>query len=49
LPPSQAEAAEWDSHDKQSVAEGAYVYITGRREKELDAAIAKIGKKIAGD
>ena len=24
-----------------------YVYITGRREKELDAAVAKIGKNIA--
>ena len=34
---------------EQFVSEGAYVYITGRREKELDAAIAKIGKKIAGD
>ena len=29
------------------VREGAYVYITGRREKELNAAIKKIGKDIA--
>ena len=32
---------------EQFVSEGAYVYITGRREKELDAAVAKIGKNIA--
>jgi NAD(P)-dependent dehydrogenase (short-subunit alcohol dehydrogenase family) len=32
---------------EQFVREGAYVYITGRREKELDAAVAKIGKNIA--
>ena len=25
---------------EQFVSEGAYVYITGRREKELDAAVA---------
>lgn len=28
------------------VAEGAYVYITGRRQSELDAAVKKIGKSI---
>ena len=32
---------------EQFVTEGAYVYITGRREKELNAAVAKIGKNIA--
>jgi NAD(P)-dependent dehydrogenase (short-subunit alcohol dehydrogenase family) len=32
---------------EQFVSEGAYVYITGRREKELNAAVAKIGKSIA--
>jgi NAD(P)-dependent dehydrogenase (short-subunit alcohol dehydrogenase family) len=32
---------------EQFVREGAYVYITGRREKELEAAVAKIGKNIA--
>jgi NAD(P)-dependent dehydrogenase (short-subunit alcohol dehydrogenase family) len=32
---------------EQFVTEGAYVYITGRREKELDAAVMKIGKNIA--
>jgi NAD(P)-dependent dehydrogenase (short-subunit alcohol dehydrogenase family) len=32
---------------EQFVAEGAYVYITGRRENELDAAVTKIGKNIA--
>jgi NAD(P)-dependent dehydrogenase (short-subunit alcohol dehydrogenase family) len=31
---------------KQFVAEGAYVYITGRRQKELVAAVAEIGKKV---
>ena len=31
---------------EQFVSEGAYVYITGRRQKELDAAVAKIGKNI---
>ena len=30
------------------VAEGAYVYITGRRQKELDAAVARIGKNVTG-
>ncbi|WP_213805457.1 SDR family oxidoreductase [Granulicella sp. dw_53] len=28
------------------VAEGAYVYITGRRQRELDAAVALIGKNV---
>ncbi len=32
---------------EQFVSEGAHVYITGRREKELDAAVAKIGKNVA--
>src|ERR1700690_4511936 len=27
-------------------AEGAYVFITGRREKELDAAVKQIGKNV---
>ena len=31
---------------EQFVSEGAYVYITGRREKELNAAVAKIRKNI---
>ncbi|BBD63090.1 short-chain dehydrogenase/reductase SDR (plasmid) [Nostoc sp. HK-01] len=31
---------------KQFVAEGAYVYITGRRQAELDAAIEAIGKNV---
>jgi NAD(P)-dependent dehydrogenase (short-subunit alcohol dehydrogenase family) len=30
------------------VAEGAYVFITGRRQSELDAAVKRIGKDIAG-
>jgi len=37
---------------KQFVEEGAYVYITGRRQPELDAAVASIGsniKAIRGD
>jgi NAD(P)-dependent dehydrogenase (short-subunit alcohol dehydrogenase family) len=29
------------------VSEGAFVYITGRRQTELDAAVAKVGKNIA--
>lgn len=33
---------------EQFVAEGAYVYITGRRQKELDAAVAKIGRNVTG-
>jgi NAD(P)-dependent dehydrogenase (short-subunit alcohol dehydrogenase family) len=32
---------------EQFVTEEAYVYIAGRREKELDAAVTKIGKNIA--
>ncbi|MEH2432887.1 MAG: SDR family oxidoreductase [Nostoc sp.] len=31
---------------KQFVAEGAYVYITGRRQVELDAAVEGIGKNV---
>lgn len=30
------------------VAEGAYVFITGRRQGELDAAVKQIGKNVAG-
>ena len=30
------------------VAEGAYVYITGRRQKELDAAVTQIGRNVTG-
>jgi NAD(P)-dependent dehydrogenase (short-subunit alcohol dehydrogenase family) len=31
---------------EQFVAEGAYVYITGRRQPELDAAVKHIGKDV---
>jgi NAD(P)-dependent dehydrogenase (short-subunit alcohol dehydrogenase family) len=30
------------------VKEGAYVYITGRRQEELDAAVKKIGRNVTG-
>jgi NAD(P)-dependent dehydrogenase (short-subunit alcohol dehydrogenase family) len=33
---------------KQFVSEGAYVFITGRREKELAAAVKEIGKNVTG-
>ncbi|MBE9224492.1 SDR family oxidoreductase [Phormidium sp. LEGE 05292] len=33
---------------KQFVAEGAYVFITGRRQAELDAAVDAIGENIRG-
>ena len=33
---------------KQFVAEGAYVFITGRRQTELDAAVEVIGKNVTG-
>jgi NAD(P)-dependent dehydrogenase (short-subunit alcohol dehydrogenase family) len=33
---------------KQFVAEGAYVFITGRRQTELDAAVEDIGKNVTG-
>ena len=33
---------------KRFVEEGAYVFITGRRQSELDAAVKEIGKNIAG-
>ena len=32
---------------KRFVEEGAYVYITGRRQRELDAAVTSIGRDIA--
>ena len=33
---------------KRFVAEGAYVFITGRRQKELDEAVMKIGRNVTG-
>jgi len=33
---------------KRFVAEGAYVYITGRRQAELDAAVKAIGSNVTG-
>ncbi len=33
---------------KRFVAEGAYVFITGRRQPELDAAVEAIGKNVTG-
>jgi NAD(P)-dependent dehydrogenase (short-subunit alcohol dehydrogenase family) len=33
---------------KLFVEEGAYVFITGRRQKELDEAVAAIGKNVMG-
>ena len=30
------------------VKEGAYVFITGRRQKELDEAVKAIGKSVTG-
>jgi NAD(P)-dependent dehydrogenase (short-subunit alcohol dehydrogenase family) len=33
---------------KRFVAEGAYVFITGRREAELSAAVKEIGKNVTG-
>src|SRR5215475_3588409 len=30
------------------VAEGAYVFITGRRQAELDAAVARVGRNVRG-
>jgi NAD(P)-dependent dehydrogenase (short-subunit alcohol dehydrogenase family) len=33
---------------QEFVAEGAYVFITGRREKELDGAVRQIGSNVTG-
>jgi NAD(P)-dependent dehydrogenase (short-subunit alcohol dehydrogenase family) len=33
---------------KHFVAEGAHVFITGRRQTELDTAVAAIGKNVTG-
>jgi len=33
---------------KRFVTEGAYIFITGRRQAELDAAVKKIGENVAG-
>jgi NAD(P)-dependent dehydrogenase (short-subunit alcohol dehydrogenase family) len=33
---------------EEFVAEGAYVFITGRRQKQLDEAVARIGRNITG-
>jgi NAD(P)-dependent dehydrogenase (short-subunit alcohol dehydrogenase family) len=33
---------------KRFVSEGAYVFISGRRQKELDSAVSEIGKNVIG-
>ena len=33
---------------KRFVDEGTYVFITGRRQKELDEAVKAIGSEVAG-
>ena len=33
---------------KRFVEEGAYVFITGRRQKELDEAVKAIGANVSG-
>ena len=33
---------------KRFVAEGAHVFITGRRQKELDVAVKEIGGNVTG-
>jgi len=33
---------------RQFIAEGAFVFITGRRQSELDTAVAEIGKSVIG-
>lgn len=33
---------------RRFIAEGAYVYITGRRQNELDAAVSKLGPHVTG-
>ena len=33
---------------KLFVEEGAYVFITGRRQQQLDAAVKEIGKNVTG-
>src|SRR5258705_12192254 len=33
---------------KRFVTEGAYVFITGRRQAELDAAVKEIGENVTG-
>ena len=33
---------------KLFVREGAYVFITGRRQKELDEAVKEIGSNVTG-
>jgi NAD(P)-dependent dehydrogenase (short-subunit alcohol dehydrogenase family) len=33
---------------KRFVAEGAYVFVTGRRRQELDRAVAEIGRNVTG-
>jgi len=33
---------------KRFVSEGAYVFITGRREPELAAAVREFGRNVAG-
>ena len=33
---------------RKLVEEGAYVFITGRRQRELDEAVKQIGKNVSG-
>ena len=33
---------------KRFVSDGAHVFITGRRQNELDVAVSEIGKNVSG-
>jgi NAD(P)-dependent dehydrogenase (short-subunit alcohol dehydrogenase family) len=33
---------------KRFVSEGAYVFVTGRRQSELDTAVSEIGRNVTG-
>src|ERR1044072_8543814 len=33
---------------KHFIAEGAYVFVTGRRQQALDTAVSEIGKNVTG-
>ena len=39
---------DWVGSAKLFVKEGAYVFITGRRQKELDGAVKAIGSNVTG-
>jgi NAD(P)-dependent dehydrogenase (short-subunit alcohol dehydrogenase family) len=48
LQSSREDRAAWLASAKRFVEEGAYVFITGRRQEQLDEAVKLIGRNVTG-